>query len=116
VVSAALAFATAASAAYWSWGFNYLGNVTSSGDCLWADPFGQVCSGWNYWDDNGLDDRGGGAVSHGFINNNQASYYTRCCAGFWMITPSDVGMGGYLKSYASWESGEASYLKVDSFA
>jgi hypothetical protein len=112
----ALSAPAAASAGYWSWGFNYLGNSTSSGDCLFWAQLGQVCSGWNYWYDNALDKRGGGIVTHGFLSSDKSAAVVRCCSGWWLIYPSTVGMGGYLKSYASYDSGEPSYLKVDSYA
>lgn len=111
VTVAALAFTGTASAGFWSWGYNYLGNSSNNGQCsgVVAEP-GAVCSGWNYWYSNYLDKRGGGTICFGWGNNNQSACYAESGAVVAATRPSDLGMGGYIKSIAYYESGAASYL------
>lgn len=115
----ALIIAPVSAAATWSWGFNYLGNSSSNGNCLApavAVP-GAVCSGWNYWNSNYMDKRGGGYVYLGW----QKDAYTSGFIGVSGVTqvatvPSTVGLGGYLKSAAEYVSGAASYLQTQAYS
>jgi hypothetical protein len=107
----ALAFAGTALGGSWHWGYNYLGNSTNNGLCsgVVAEP-GAVCSGWDYWYSNYLDKRGGGTICFGWGNNNSSSCYAESGAVVAATRPTDLGMGGYLKSIAYYEYNAASYL------
>jgi hypothetical protein len=55
-----LGSAATASAGYWSWGHNYVGQ--------YVNP--QVYSGWNYWLDNYLHKHNGGTIFQGFDDDS----------------------------------------------
>lgn len=113
VVVGALAVATGASASTWTWGFNYLGNSSNNGLCPSgiSEP-GAVCSPWNYWASSFLDKTGGGGICFGWANNGYSSCYLIEGGVLWTITPSELGMGGYIKSEDNWEYDNASYLQI----
>jgi hypothetical protein len=110
----ALVFAHPAGADTWAWGPGWLGSTTSNNNNCWYST-GEVCSGWNYWVNNYLDKQtgGGGLVLQGFENSERIRGAYRSDPGFYIITVSEVGMGGYLKGQVTWWGDPASYIVVE---
>lgn len=107
---AALVFAAPAHAGYWQYGPAWLGRGHDDANCVWYR--GQAaCSGWNYWYRNQYSKQTTNCCFtylHGFENNGTIR-------GFWIydyvsyedMSPSSVGMGGYLIAHITWWSGNA---------
>ena len=120
VLTGALAFPTTGLAhhavGHWKWGFNYLGNSTSTGNgCLHS--LGEVCSGWNYWFDHYTSKNGGGTTLPNFqISNDWRGIRTLSGAGTLYFKASDVGWGGrYIRAAETYMNGDPSYLYVDAW-
>ncbi|MDQ5821869.1 MAG: hypothetical protein M3540_10545 [Actinomycetota bacterium] len=110
----ALAVPGQASATYWNWGHNYLGNSTDNGLCPNFLPHpGSVCSGWNYWDTDHMHKHAGGTISWGWVNNSQTGTFMDSGVVDFYSAPSNFGMGGYIKGTAFYEYNAASYLELE---
>jgi hypothetical protein len=118
-LSVALAFAAAvaptSARAAWCWpgcsSYGYLGPGTSSYNGCWYSS-GEVCSGWNTWVVNGIDKACSpicvwpgytqARVLWGFENTERIRGVYTDYSTIDYISPSAVGMGGYLRAQASW--------------
>lgn len=116
VVAAAAAVAFVAPAAAHGGTFRWpssgtatLGPNTSNGGPCW-NGLGEVCSGWNYWASDTMNKSSGGTLCMGFQNSTTWHCNNFSGSVFISVTPSLVGMGGYLVASDTYVSGASSVL------
>jgi hypothetical protein len=115
----------ATASAGWCWpncsGYGYLGQSTSTYNGCWYSS-GEVCSGWAYWNTNGIaktcypgcdwNFNTTGMVLYGFENRERIRGRLTVKAGTVYIQPWSVSMSGYLRAQVAWYSGPASQLNA----
>lgn len=102
----------------WCWpncsSYGLLGQSTSTYNACWYRS-GEVCSGWAYWSVNGVaktcypgcDGSGNttGQILYGFESYDKIRGRFTVGTGKFYISPSGLGMGGYLRAQVTWWSG-----------
>jgi hypothetical protein len=114
-----------AARAGWCWpncySYGILGpNTSTYNACFYS--YGEVCSGWSYWSVNGISktcypgcDYWGytpGSVLYGFENWDRIRGRVLWTPSRHYISPSDVGMGGYLRAQVLYWQGAASQINA----
>jgi hypothetical protein len=102
----------------WCWpdcsDYGFLTWSTSTNNGCWYRS-GAVCSGWSYWSVNGVSKTcypdcnvsgyTTGQILYGFENSERIRGRFTVASGKFYVSPSGLGMGGYLRAHVTWWSG-----------